>query len=161
MRAGRQQQSGFTILAVLAALVFLALATQGVMQVVSQQDLREREQLLRRIGETYAKAIGTYYEASPGSVKQWPRDLLDLVDDRRFVGTRRHIRELYADPVARSAQWGVVRGDDGGITGVYSLAEGKPLLSTPLLQDGPAAKTVSRYSDLQFVYRPAVQGGTR
>jgi type II secretory pathway pseudopilin PulG len=155
MRAGRQPQAGFTILAVLAAMVFLALATTGVMQVVSQQDQREREKLLRRIGETYANAIGSYYESSPGSVKQWPRELDELVEDRRFVGTRRHMRELYADPVARSKSWGVVRGDNGAITGVYSLAEGKPLLSAPLGHD---AKPAERYADWEFVYQPKPVG---
>jgi type II secretory pathway pseudopilin PulG len=154
MRRGSAQQSGFTILAVLLAMVLMALAAEGVMQVASQQDRRQRDQLLHHIGATYARAIGTYYEGSPGSIKQWPRSLDELTDDRRFVTTRRHIRELYADPVTRSATWGLVRAEDGGIKGVYSLAEGKPLVTAPVERQSTDRKLPAAYADLQFVYTP-------
>lgn len=147
-------QRGFTMAAVLAAMLILALATQSVMTYVSQQDLREREAGLLRIGQTYAQAIGAYYESSPGNLKRWPRSLEDLTEDKRFVGTRRHIREIYPDPMTRSAHWGIVMSDDGGIAGVHSLSTAQPIRSAPLELDNPTLPSASRYADWQFVYRP-------
>jgi type II secretory pathway pseudopilin PulG len=98
---------GFTYAAVLVAMLVLALATQGVMTFVSQQVQRERESDLLRIGQTYAAAIGAFYEASPGNVKSWPKSLEDLIEDKRFVSVRRHLREVYPDPITRSSNWGL------------------------------------------------------
>jgi type II secretory pathway pseudopilin PulG len=140
--------------AVLAAMLILALATQSVMTYVSQQDLREREADLLRIGQAYAQAIGAYYESSPGSLKRWPRTLEDLAEDKRFVGTRRHIREIYSDPMTRSAHWGLVMSEDGGIAGVHSLSTAQPIRSASLELDTLALPAASRYTDWQFVYRP-------
>jgi hypothetical protein len=139
---------------VLAAMVVLALATQSVMTYVSQQDLREREADLLRIGQAYAQAIGAYYETSPGNLKRWPRTLEDLAEDRRFVGIRRHIREVYPDPMARSANWGLVMSEDGGIAGVHSLSTAQPIRSAALELDTLSLPAASRYADWEFVYRP-------
>lgn len=149
------QQQGFTLLAVLAGMFILALATQGVMTYVSQQAQREREGDLLRVGQAYMQAIGTYYEASPGNVKRWPRTLEDLVDDKRFVGIKRHLREIYGDPVARSSNWGIVLSSDGGIAGVHSLSEGRPLRSAAIEMGVLVLPPVERYSDWLFVYQPA------
>lgn len=161
MRRGDGRQGGFTLVVVLVALFLLALASEAVMRVVSQQAQREREERLLQVGQAYQRAIGTYYESSPGSVKQWPRVLDDLVDDRRFVGIRRHLRELYADPVARSAAWGLIREPDGGISGVYSLAEGQPLLEAAGAHWADPVLQARRFADWRFAYRPVsgqVQG---
>ena len=154
MRPGKSRESGFTLIAVMAALLLLGLASQGVMQVVSQQALREREARLIRVGQAYQRAIGSYYESSPGRVKRWPPSLNDLLDDRRFVGIRRHLRELYEDPIARSAVWGTVRALDGGIAGVYSLAEGRPIQSAAGAAWPVPVQQAQRYSDWLFVYQP-------
>jgi len=140
--------------AVLAAMLILALATQSVMTYVSQQDLREREADLLRIGQAYAQAIGAYYESSPGNLKRWPRTLEDLTDDKRFVGIRRHIREVYPDPITRSANWGIVMSADGGIAGVHSLSTAQPIRSAALELETLALPAASRYADWEFVYRP-------
>lgn len=150
---GRHQR-GFTMAAVLAAMLILALATQSVMTYVSQQDVREREADLLRIGQAYAQAIGAYYESSPGNLKRWPRTLDDLTEDKRFVGTRRHIREIYPDPMTRSANWGIVMSEDGGIAGVHSVSTAQPIRSAALELDTLALPAASRYADWQFVYRP-------
>lgn len=149
-----KRQQGFTMAAVLAAMLILALATQSVMTYVSQQDLREREADLLRIGQAYAQAIGTYYESSPGNLKRWPQTLEDLTEDKRFVGTRRHIREVYPDPITRSSNWGIVRAEDGGIAGVHSLSTAQPIRSAALELDNLALPAASQYVEWQFVYRP-------
>jgi type II secretory pathway pseudopilin PulG len=148
MRAGDGQR-GFTLIAVLAAMMLVALALQGVMAVVSQQAQREREAELQRVGTAIAQAIGSYYRSSPGSVKNWPQSLEDLTGDRRFVDARRYLREVYADPIARTANWGIVRAPDGGIAGVFSQST-----DTSLRGDG-------RYSDWKFVFSPESADNTR
>jgi type II secretory pathway pseudopilin PulG len=149
------QQQGFTYLAVLATLLIVALGTQGVMTYVSQQAQRERESDLLRIGQAYAEAIGTYYEATPGRIKQWPRNLDDLLEDRRVVTIKRHIRELYPDPITRSSDWGLVKAADGGISGVYSRSAAVPLRTAAVEAGALILAPASRYADWQFVYTPA------
>lgn len=148
-------QRGFTLLAVMAAMFILALATQKVMYVVSQQAQREREAELLQIGAAFAQAIGTYYESSPGTVKRWPMSLKELEDDNRFVSTRRHVRQVYIDPITRAEGWGLVRTSDGGITGVYSLSDAAPIRSGALIAGRVSLPAASRYADWQFVYQPA------
>ncbi|MBN9409207.1 MAG: type II secretion system protein [Burkholderiales bacterium] len=156
-RGDRALQGGFTMLVVLAALFILALGSQQVMAVASQQATREREALLQRVGEAYRSAIRSYYESSPGGVKQWPRALDDLLEDRRFVGTHRHLRELYSDPMVRAGTWGVVREPGGGITGVHSLSAGEPIRVVRDAQGVPART----YADWRFVYEPPGVVGVR
>jgi len=154
MRAGKREE-GFTLLAVLAAMAFVALALQSVMTVVSQQAQREREARLIRIGNTIVDAIGSYYRSSPGSVKNWPQSLDDLTSDTRFVDTRRYLREVYADPLTRS-EWGIIRSPDGGVTGVFSRSDAVPLRAVPQQRVGAgvAEPASSRYSDWKFVFTP-------
>jgi type II secretory pathway pseudopilin PulG len=148
-------QRGFTLLAVMAAMFLLALGTQKVMFVLSQQAQREREAELLQVGAAFAQAIGAYYESSPGTVKRWPANLNDLVDDKRFVGMRRHLRRVYMDPITRSEEWGLVRASDGGIEGVYSLSDASPIRSGALTVGDLRLPAASRYTDWQFVYQPA------
>ena len=152
-------QRGFTYIVVLLAMLLMSLATQGVITYVSQQAQREREAELLRIGQAYAQAIGAYYEATPGSVKRWPRRLADLIEDRRLVSTRRYLRELYPDPITRLPDWELVKASDGGIAGVRSRSEAMPLRDAAIELDGVALAPATRYSDWQFVYQPAPPAG--
>lgn len=157
MTAPRPEQ-GFTLVAVLAAMFLLALATQQVMGVVSQQAQREREAELLRIGAEIVRAIGIYHERSPGSIKHWPPSLEALTDDRRFVSLQRPLRRVYADPITRSHDWGLVPAPGGGIAGVYSKSEMTPIrmAGAELTELGLGA--AQRYSDWRFVYNPQVAG---
>ncbi len=146
-------QRGFTMVAVLAAMFLLALGTQAVMTVVSQQAQRDREAELLQIGAAFAQAIGAYYESSPGSVKRWPQSLEDLADDKRFVGIHRHIRQVYLDPITRSTNWGLLRTSDGAIYGVYSLSDAAPIRSGGVEIGKLNLAPASRYADWQFVYQ--------
>jgi type II secretory pathway pseudopilin PulG len=145
-------QRGFTLLAVLVAMVFLALASQQVMTVLAQQAQRDREAQLIWVGESFRQAIGSYYEESPGTAKRWPRELSDLIEDRRFVTLRRHIRKIYVDPIARSNEWGIIRASDGGVQGIYSLSDLPSIRA--LSPDGQVFASGSSYRDWRFVYEP-------
>ncbi len=149
---------GFTLLAVLAALTVLALASERVMWFASEQALREREAELLRVGSAYAQAIAAYHAATPGHARQWPPTLDALTEDRRFVQVRRHLRERYADPVARSVDWGLLRAPDGGIVGVYSRSDQAPLRGSAIAQRGIRLAAATRYADWKFV-APSVAPG--
>jgi type II secretory pathway pseudopilin PulG len=148
MRSGER---GFTYVWVMALVAVLGIGLAAIGPLWSDDARRERERELLRIGQLYAQAIARYYQASPGSVKRYPPSLESLVLDTRFVGTMRHLRKLYADPVDPSRPWGVVRAPDGGVRGVHSQSDKAPL-RTEALDLGitllPAART---YSDWQFV----------
>lgn len=146
-------QAGFTYLILLLAMTLLALATQSVMSYASQQTQREQEADLIRIGETYQHAIAAYYESSPGRTKQWPRQLQDLLEDRRHVSIKRHLRSLYPDPVNRGEAWGLLYAADGGIAGVYSKSDKQPI-STRGVPSAAGMHSAQRYSDWHFVYLP-------
>ncbi|MCW5651993.1 MAG: type II secretion system protein [Ramlibacter sp.] len=139
-------------------LMLVALGTHGVMTLVSEQARREREADLLRVGEAYARAIGSYYEASPGMVKQWPRSLADLVSDNRYVGTLRHIRRLYPDPVTRGLEWGLIESDDGGISGVFSQSTDSPIRTSAIDLGVVRLPDARQYSDWRFSFAPEASG---
>lgn len=146
MRAGdlRRPQVGFTYVLVLAAVALLGLALAALGPMWAEEARRSREAELLRVGQAYAEAIASYREASPGSVRQYPRELGNLLVDTRFVGMKRHLRKLYADPLSPGRPWGVIRAADGGIRGVYSLDTRSPLRKVPLrlgVVELPAAQT--------------------
>jgi hypothetical protein len=67
-----------------------------------------------------------YFQRSPGTAKRYPARLGDLLEDRRFLSRQRYLRRIYVDPMTGKAEWGLVQAPQGGVMGVYSLAEGKP-----------------------------------
>lgn len=161
MRKLRRPEAGFTLLAVLAALLLLSLSLQGLMWVVSTQTQRDREMELLRIGTEIREAIGRYVESSPGEVRTWPPTLEALLDDRRSVALRRHLRRLYRDPVNRGGEWEVVRAPDGGVAGVHSLSNAQPIRTGGLELAQFGVEPASRYSGWVFVYTPPPPHGAR
>ncbi|CAM3143548.1 type II secretion system protein [Janthinobacterium lividum] len=148
-------QHGFTYVAMLFALAMFGIGLAAVGEAWNTATQREREEELIQIGQAYVRAIGTYYAQAPGTAKGYPPALQDLVEDRRFVGVRRHLRKIYLDPVGKGAEWGLVKAADGGIAGVYSLSEKATLRRQPLLLPGAAPVIGGRYADWKFVYMAA------
>ena len=151
------KQNGFTILAVLAAMFLSALAANAVITNVSQQNMREREAQLLQVGYLYRQAIKDYYEKSPGSEKQWPKTLKDLTYDTRFVDVRRHLREVYPDPISRSEDWGMITieaGGRAGISGLYSKSLAIPINTAAVSFADFEMPSITQYSDRKFEYVP-------
>lgn len=160
MQAGKPCQEGFTLLAALCALALLAIATHSVVMIGSHQAQRSREAELLRIGGAYVDAIASYYESSPGSIKSYPSKLDELLDDQRFVGTRRHLRQRYADPLTGS-EWILIRAPDGLIRGVHSSSQGVPVRTAPISLPHVRLEGAATYSGWRFVYDPAAHGQPR
>jgi type II secretory pathway pseudopilin PulG len=155
MRAGRpangSSERGFTYVWVMTAVAILGVGLAAVGPLWSDAVKREREQELLRIGQIYAQAIGSYYRSSPGSQKRYPPSLEALLLDTRFVGTYRHLRRLYTDPLKPSQAWSVIRAADGGVLGVFSQSVDAPLRREPLDLGITVLPAASKYSDWQFV----------
>lgn len=131
LRSQRRHLGGFTYLTLLVVVALLGLALARLGPLWADAEQRDREQELLRIGALYAQALDSYRHAAPGSRGGYPPSLEELLLDTRFVGTRRHLRRLYADPMKPTRPWGLVRDADGGIVGVYSQDERRPLLRLP------------------------------
>lgn len=141
-------QSGYAFVVVLMLLTLVSLGLAAAGPAYSSQAQREREQELLRIGALYAQALQDYYDAAPGNLRQYPKKLEQLLRDTRYVGTVRHLRKLYADPLQPGTPWGLVRDRDDGIVGVYSTSA-----QEPIAQAGGPVAPARRYSDWKFTVK--------
>jgi type II secretory pathway pseudopilin PulG len=149
---------GFTYLTALFVVAILAggLALAGTWW--EQIAQREREAELLFIGHQYRRAIGLYYDSTPGSVKRYPVSLEDLLKDPRQPATQRYLRRLYPDPFG-GKEWGVVKGSDGGVAGIFSLSEAKPVKVAGFRVRDAAFEGAQKYADWKFMHTPAAQPG--
>lgn len=120
--ARRHAQDGFTYLAALLLIAISAAALASVAEAWSHARQREKEAQLLWVGNQFKQAIGVYYQRSPGSVKRYPANLDDLVEDRRFATVQRYLRRIYLDPMTGKAEWEVIGAPGGGVMGVKSRA---------------------------------------
>jgi type II secretory pathway pseudopilin PulG len=152
--SGPRTQGGFTYLVLLFSVALSGAALAAVGTWWSQEAQREKEAELIDIGDQFRRAIGNYYERSPGTVKRYPRKLEELVFDTRYLTIQRHLRRVYRDPMTGEAKWGIVTAPDGGIMGVHSLSEMKPIKTAGFGGQNADLADKSRYSEWRFVYYP-------
>ena len=157
-RARRSPQRGMVLMAVLVALAILALMVTHTSQQMAENNRRERETELLFVGEQYRQAILSFWRDSPGGVRRWPTGLDELVEDRRFPMPRRHLRRLYADPMAPGVPWGLVT-QGAAILGVYSTAAGEPFRQAGFLPNQAKFVGGASYADWRFVVELTVPVG--
>ena len=143
---------GFTYLAVLFIVAILMGGLALVGEVWETSARREKEAELLFIGNQYRRAIGLFYDSTPGGVKRYPRTLEDLVKDPRQPATQRHLRKFYPDPITRKVEWGFVKAPDGGIQGVHSLSEEKPLKIGGFRVRDAGLEGAQKYADWKFIH---------
>jgi len=144
---------GFTYVGVLILVALAGVALAGVGQLWSTASKRDKEAQLLFVGGEFRRAIGSYYESSPGA-KQFPQKLEDLLEDRRLPVIRRHLRKIYADPIIGKPEWGLVKYGDH-IIGVHSVSGDKPLKTAGFKQEDEAFKGSGAYFEWRFVYEPS------
>jgi type II secretory pathway pseudopilin PulG len=144
----RTSESGFTYIGLLfaIAIIGITLATVGV--VWSTQIRRDKEVELLWIGDQYRTAIGRY-RASGG---QYPQALTDLLEDKRFPVVRRYLRKLYADPMTGAVDWQPIVAPGGGILGIASSSQGKPIKVASFAVTDTAFEKMECYCDWKFIY---------
>jgi len=148
----RRTAAGFTYLTILFVVAIMGVGLALAGEVWHTASAREKEAALLHVGEQYRRAIERYVLAGP---RQYPRELADLLKDPRKPGTERYLRRLYPDPVTNSDDWGIVKAPDGGVMGVYSRSENKPLKEARFAPAQSAFEGAQKYSDWKFVYTPA------
>ena len=148
------RQTGFTYMGVLMLITIAGIGMAGVGLVWHQNTQRENEKELLFIGEEYRKAIGSYYESSPAAAKQFPLSLDDLLLDKRFPDTKRHIRKLYADPITRNTPWGLIK-QQAQITGIYSVSKLSPIKKFGFADQYEIFSKAVEYNEWKFNYIPS------
>ncbi|MFM9888719.1 MAG: hypothetical protein ACKVQT_37325 [Burkholderiales bacterium] len=145
-------EHGFTYVGLLLFIVLASAALLSTATMTSTMVKRDREADLLFIGAEFRRAIGRYVDASPAAAKTYPRSLEDLVHDKRFPTAVRHLRKIYPDPMMNNFNWGIVKLADGGIVGVHSLSDGRPLKVGNFGPEDASLANKTRYSEWRFVH---------
>ena len=153
MPPGERPTRGFTLPGLLVTMAILAAGLQAAAAVWSHQLQREQEQRLIQVGSRYALALERYRAASPGGLRRYPTALEELLLDRRFVGTVRHLRRLYDDPLQPGRPLALLRNADGEIVGVYSTSARVPIATAATDLRGQALPAARSYAQWVFQAR--------
>ena len=148
----RRVQGGFTYIMMMVAVLIVGISAGMGVTLVSREVRADREMELLFRGMAYREAIRRYYQA--GQIKSYPRSLEALVMDPRFPG-RRYLRDLYRDPMAgEKGEWQLIRGADGGITGVASRSKAEPFKRANFPEGYEKFADAQTYSEWIFSYIP-------
>ena len=156
-RAGDAPQRGFTYLGLLFAIAILGITLATIGVVWSTQIRRDREAELLYIGNQYRAAIGRYLNSGG----QYPQELADLVADKRYPVARRYLRRIYPDPMTNSVDWELILAPAGGIMGVASRSQGKPIKVAGFTVANAAFEKAECYCDWKFIYSPRTRSRRR
>jgi type II secretory pathway pseudopilin PulG len=150
-------QKGAALLIVLVMVVIVGLSSgiagMSWRSIVQRAD--EAELFWR--GDQYRQAIKSYYEYGAGGSRnptgQYPAKLEDLIKDPRSLARKKHIRQLYIDPVT-DGDWELIKDKSGRITGVRSSSALEPFQQDnfPLEYEEFAGST--SYAAWEFNYLP-------
>ncbi len=149
--SARPDQSGFTYIGLMLLIVIMGvlLATIGTVWHTAQQ--REKEKQLLFVGNQFRQAIAAYYRQDFNGTHQYPRKLEDLLLDRRYPNVTRYLRKIFYDPMTGGTQWGLIKGADGGITGVHSLSDAVPFKTANFTKQDDSFADQKHVSGWQFV----------
>lgn len=154
--------------AILLVVLFMVAATGAGLATFgrswSTEAQRDREAALLDAGAAYRRAIGRYFEATPGPLKAYPPDLDSLLLDPRFPDRRRHLRQPIADPMTGRLDWVLLAAPGGGIAGVASRSLATPLKRSGFSGHNQAFEALAeargeqlRYRDWEFTHSPGMR----
>ena len=153
MLTGKRER-GFTYIGLLLFIAILGIVLAGTGVLYRTQAQREKEMELLYVGDQFRRAIQLYYDKSPGGDKHFPKSLDDLLRDQRYPGVQRYLRKIYVDPMTGATDWGLIAAADGGIAGVHSLSQRKPIKTAGFSEADAGFAGTTRYADWQFSYLP-------
>jgi type II secretory pathway pseudopilin PulG len=119
--------SGFTYVGLLILVAILAVVATATIQLGAVAQRRDAERELLYSGSQFQLALRSYRDASPVGTPPFPTELAQLLSDPRFPSLRRHLRAIPVDPMTGNPKWGIVRSPEGGIIGVHSLSDARPI----------------------------------
>ena len=144
-------QSGYTYLGLLFAVALAGIALAGTGSLWQLESRREKEKELLFIGEEFRQAIAGYFDKTPGSDKQYPDKLDDLLQDKRQPMPVHHLRRLYRDPMNPDGSWELIR-SQGKIIGVASKSAGKPVKVAGFSPEQQEFEGAESYSEWRFTH---------
>jgi type II secretory pathway pseudopilin PulG len=133
-----KKSNGFAYVMLLVMVAILGMFAAGSLQLGSQMSRQDAEQALMDVGGEIQRALysysGTATTAGGGKASEnmakGPRTLEELLRDSRTPSTKRHLRQIYADPMTGSTQWGIIKDPAGFILGIYSKSSERPIKQT-------------------------------
>jgi type II secretory pathway pseudopilin PulG len=146
----RKSAAGFTYIGLLIGVALFGLALSMLGTVWRTTGQREREKQLLFVGHEFKAAIAAYYAAGG---RQFPQELGELIEDKRWPEPRHFLRRLYADPMTSKADWLLIR-DESGITGVASSSDATPIKKSGFQPDEEEFTDAETYQDWKFVFIP-------
>ena len=146
------RSKGFTLLGLLFLIAGMGVAMSALGTLWHTAAQREKEKDLLFAGDEYRRAIGSFWKASPKDQERLPKSFNELLEDPRFPHTVRHLRRLYREPMSGSMEWGIVKGADGGIAGVYSQSEAEPFKQAGFSPPYEAFKDMPNYRAWIFMF---------
>jgi len=153
----RNPQSGFTYIALLAAIVIIGISLGAAGKYWQNVMMREKEEELLFRGEQYRLAIERYYLAK--APLQYPASIEDLLKDNRFPQAKRHLRQQYKDPIT-GEDFEIIKDMTKGnrITGVYSKSGKEPLRTAGFEDRYKEFGGKKSYNEWKFIFTPAQPG---
>jgi type II secretory pathway pseudopilin PulG len=88
-------QRGFTYMGVLLGVALIGVGLSMTATVWSKEAERQRKAEAEWVLTQYERALRSYYNAAPGSVKVLPATVEELLLDQRQLGLLRHLRKEY------------------------------------------------------------------
>jgi hypothetical protein len=129
--------------------VFLLIATLALgflLGTTGFQTYWSKERRLIAAADEIVTALKAYRDASPGTAKEFPLELADLMRDPRTLADKSYIATLPIDPITQKQEWGVLRNASNQVIGVHSLSTESPTLFARLL----SFRGGEAYSDWEF-----------
>ena len=132
---------GWIALLIVAAGIAFLFGTSGF------QTYWSKERRLFAAANEIVTALKAYRDASPGTAKEFPLELADLIHDPRMLADKGYLTTLPVDPIAQKQEWGVVRNKNNQVIGVHSLSNESPTLFAKFF----SLRSGGKYSDWKFI----------
>ena len=130
---------GIAVLMSILLLAFL-ISTDGF------QTYWSKERRLVVAADEIVTALKAFRDASPGTAKDFPSELTDLLNDPRMLADKSYLTTLPVDPLTQKQEWGVIRNKINQVVGVHSLSNERPTFYATLL----SFRRGARYADWKF-----------
>ena len=131
----------FPIAMLIGAVAFVLLLGTGLETYLNQ------ERRLVSAGNEIVTALEAYRAAAPGSAKELPHALEDLLHDPRMLADKGYLATLPVDPLTQKQDWGVIKNQAEQIIGVHSLSTARPTWIGRIL----SLQSGSSYADWKFM----------
>lgn len=154
---GRRANLGFTYIGLIVLVAIIALVAASSIKLGALLQRRAAEQDLLEIGAAFSEALRSYAEASAPEQPKSPTTLAQLLRDPRYAAPKRHLRQLYADPMTGQTEWGLVLGPDHrSIIGIHSLSNARPIKLANFAPGFEQLENKAHISDWKFMLPGAI-----